>query len=312
MNDLYAQYSTSYPDASFVPKITTQDDTAQQRVNILFENFMNNRTGFGLKASDYLAFMEQCGDTVYNAPCVSCDSLQSLINKYFAQTNIYGGSESGMLSYIQNQLAANGLNIDTNRIKTALFSCGNSWQQNVAFHSDKMLAFKGEDAPWDTPTLGHNLDIGKDGANFTIEFWTNLNSNQAGWQYLLVYGASGRYPDFPGAAWYPTTDTSSTYGYKGYTVAYANGQLYFGMSDVVSSNNYVCRNILVRTPITTGQWHHIVVTRTGTGKYITDLTIYIDDVLSTLTSVHPDQGCNVLSGNGSIAPGAQPTLVSNL
>ncbi|MFN8272705.1 MAG: hypothetical protein U0U33_20765 [Chitinophagaceae bacterium] len=280
----------------------TETDTAQQRKNRLFESYMNTRLGFNKQTWEYLDFKDKCAG-VTTSKCVSCDSLQSLINAYFNQSGVYGGSEAAMLTYINTQLTSKGLITDTSKIKLALQTCNIGWQKNIAFSSGSILTFKGEDQKWDSLVLGHNLDIGANASNFSIEFWANLLKNPSRpKQPLLSYGVSGSGPD------YNFPDTSYYWGFKGYFVNYTNGALYFGMSDNHLFNNSppACFRVQVRTvssDISAGQWHHIVIRRTGSGKYASDISIYIDDSLYQTSVIN---GCDTLA-TGNIDPGSDKT-----
>src|SRR4029079_12495200 len=71
----------------------TETDTASQRRNRLFTSYMNSHLGFTKQAWEYLDFKDRCAGST-GQKCVSCDSLQNLINAYFNQSGVYGGSQS--------------------------------------------------------------------------------------------------------------------------------------------------------------------------------------------------------------------------
>ena len=73
VDTLYSQYKAQYP--SYLPAISDSVDTAQATKNLLFQNFMNNRLGYGLQTWQYLQFIDSCSiyDSLYGA--LHCSSL---------------------------------------------------------------------------------------------------------------------------------------------------------------------------------------------------------------------------------------------
>ena len=58
INTLYQAYLAAYPN--YVPALQDTVDTAQTQINLLFQNYMNNRLGYNKQAWEYLAFMDSC------------------------------------------------------------------------------------------------------------------------------------------------------------------------------------------------------------------------------------------------------------
>lgn len=58
INTLYQAYLVAYPN--YVPALRDTVDTAQAEINLLFQNYMNNRLGYNKQAWEYLAFMDSC------------------------------------------------------------------------------------------------------------------------------------------------------------------------------------------------------------------------------------------------------------
>ena len=298
---VYAQFDTTY---DFEPTREEVDEVHQRR-NKLFENFMNSRLGLNKSTIEYLDFRDTCSaigsfsNLTYNAGtsnCVSCDSLQKLVNLYFDTLNANAGSESQMLIFIRDTLNKKGLVTDTLTIKNALNNCNNSWQNNVAFNSKDILVFRGED--WVTPGESpypkpKNLGIGKDGANCSIEFWAKPNKLVNTQTFLSLGGNTDGSYDF--------AKPFNTGTFRGYLSVLQDGQLYFGVGGVpISTPINRCLSLRIRTidTISKDQWHHIVLTRTGSGKNVSDLHIFVDNQRMNTEVV---LGCDTVA-NGNIAP----------
>jgi YD repeat-containing protein len=94
---LYTGFTTAYP--GIVP-LLTEADTIQQRKNELFANYMNNKTGFGKQAWEYLQFIDSCakapsgGGTTTPCKPGSVAQLKKMVTAY------YNGGQD-MLSDIQ-------------------------------------------------------------------------------------------------------------------------------------------------------------------------------------------------------------------
>jgi RHS repeat-associated protein len=288
---LYQEFHDTYDT---VPVYTTPGDTTYKVVNLLFANFMNNKLGFNKQSYEYLDFMHRCNNAAPQK-CVGCDSLQKLVNAYFDTLRSNAGSEAEMLKFIHDTLFSMGLNIDTSSIRLSLLTCNNSWQKNVAFNSGDILIFRGEDlVSGDIPNQPKtkNLGIGKNGDNCSIEFWTKPNPAING-QVFLSLGANtdGSYN------FVTPTDVRV---YRGYFSLLQDGKLYFSIGNGLYLTGSSCNNVKIRTvdTVARGQWHHVVLTRTGTGKYASDLHIFVDNHRMTTEVV---LGCDTIS-TSNIAP----------
>ena len=86
VDSLDSVYNTLYPRDSASITDTLFGDTAQYAKNVLFQNFMNNRLGFNLQASDYLNFMSSCAA---QGSSVTLKCTLQPIGNIFSQTGSY-------------------------------------------------------------------------------------------------------------------------------------------------------------------------------------------------------------------------------
>ncbi|HEX5154745.1 MAG TPA: LamG-like jellyroll fold domain-containing protein [Parafilimonas sp.] len=108
---LLNEYLGKYGDSAY-PKVTDQTDTLQQKRNLLFTNFMNNRLGYNLNDADYLEFMDQCSNQSLSTAQALADTLQC--NNWAKFTGSQPGIRIGDLDVSGNKLTVEALfNRDT-------------------------------------------------------------------------------------------------------------------------------------------------------------------------------------------------------
>lgn len=183
--------------------------------------------------------------------CSSCAQLQGYIHDYFAtllngagvQTS--AGTEAAMLTYIQNQLSAQGQTFSTAQIQTALANCNNGWKQNVANNST--ASFYGYDF--------HTED-------FSVEASAYMDADNGEEKPLVAYYYAG---------------AGVVYGYKLY---YLNGHIYFKLGDGSAAEDAGgAAEIRTTNTFALNQWYDFVAVRDGNNA--ANYKIYVNGVLQT-------------------------------
>lgn len=93
---LYTQFTQRFPGIQ--PSGSPSGDSAQILKNTLFENFMNNRTGFKMQVYEYLSFRDSCvaGGTRDSSVCVSPTVQRNRVYELpSAKDLIYGIAKTG-------------------------------------------------------------------------------------------------------------------------------------------------------------------------------------------------------------------------
>lgn len=84
---LKAEFLQKYPAAFDNVMYANPATEEEERLNVVFEQFMNIKTGLNLRWQKYLEFEGQCPA----APAINCGELQNMVNLFFAQyTNSVG------------------------------------------------------------------------------------------------------------------------------------------------------------------------------------------------------------------------------
>ena len=280
-------YNSFYTLYQFTPT-RTEADTASRRKNALFTSYMNTHLGISKTAWEYLDFKDKCNGYV-GSKCVSCDSLQNLINSYFNSLSNGVGSRSAMLQYIASTLLNNGLTTDTSTISQALSNCQIGWEKNISFSGS---FFGGRPYIFQGDTLETNLNIGPPGSKFTIEFWTNIDKTTTT-------------PDVP-ILYYMQTKSAGYTDYIGHADGCYNGPKgYYIYSDLSGGKRYLFAKfidsssiMLLRSSDTLAQdkWYHVVITRTGDSS--TQFKIYLNGIQKDNVLVSGPQKL----GDGNITP----------
>ena len=287
--EVYNAFTSLY---RFTPT-RTETDTTQQRRNSLFTSYMNAHLGFAKQTWEYLDFKDRCNSTAPVAnigtsnKCVDCDSLQVLINAYFNQSGIYGGSETAMLLYIKDALANNGLNTTTDNIKSALSVCHIGWEKNVAFGGTTVAP----GAYYVFKDSTSNMNIGSNGNPFTIECWANFGNDNL--EQPLLYNINAKNSTYFGTQFTCTDNKNGYYIYE--ATENSKKYLFARISDTHSdtSSYYIVRSTDTLVPL---KWYHIVLTRSGNS--VSGFKMYLNGQLTGNVLV---RGSGNLQ-NGNITP----------
>ena len=315
VNSWHQSFISTY---GFTPT-ATESDSVQSRHNRLYENYMGNHLGIYKTTWEYLDFISQCnsnnnvqnfqGVNNYNSNpnnCVSCDTLQAIINQYFDTLTVSGGSKAEMEQFILSKLQAKQVYSTISDIEQALAACNEGYDKNMSFYGSDSANYLFRGATTQT-----NLNIGPAGSAFTIELWANirnqLTENVSDRQPLLYYlnkkktsGAGGVRDDYyfsnhdcsPGIntllkGWYLYVDTLNSHHYL---------FALFADSANNASNNLSYIRFRSSDTLIPHKWYHFAITRTGDS--IADFKLYINGVQNSTVFV---DGLQKLV-NGNITP----------
>lgn len=246
----------SAADCKIAPITSDNLTPAQIDYNQNWARFINYRTGFNYTWQTYIKSTQGGGNIKV---CKSCDELQALITAYFnaLPEDQWGGSESGMLAYMQAHLSPNNAELTTAKIQEALNNCKNGWHQNISKSSRGRNAF----------TAPGTYDFHKE--NFTVEAWIKILYNDA--------------TEKPSITQYSQYRNS----YSGFSLFVKNDQVYFILADGWAAQVYdnasgmredgCAAQIRTTTRISLNHWHHVVGVRNG--NLAKDYKIYVDGVL---------------------------------